>query len=170
MVQTFCGIWKVWKKLTYNKRIQENTVVLHKELTTWIDYSFNRILSPYILVFIFYGKSGDAILSPANLPLIFFSLIQIRIHYQSVVWNNSAVICCHCRNTWLEKIYISIYLGKTWFTIFPVKVVCGIWIALRGTDPVSHLPGFLSIQRDVPKLFIWVWAAESKLRPDVELF
>lgn len=154
MVQTFCGIWKVWKKLTYNEGIQENTVVLHKELTTWIDYTFNRILSPNRLVFIFYGKSGDATLSLTNLPLILFSLIKIRIHYQSVVWNNPAVICCHCRNTWLERIYIPIYLGKIWFTIFPVKVVC--WIAFCGTDPASHLPGFLHIQRDVPKCFIWI--------------
>lgn len=167
MVQTFCGIWKVWKKLTYNKGTQENTVVLHKELTTWIDYSFNRILSPYILVFIFCGKSGDSILSPTNLPFICFFLIRIRIHYQSVFWNNPAVICTHCRNTWLERMYISIYLGKNLFTIFPVKVVCGIWIALCGIHPASHLPDFLS--RDVPEFFIWIWIAESKLRPDVEL-
>lgn len=165
-MQTFCGIWKVWKKLTYNKGTQENTVVLHKELTTWIDYSFNRILSSYILVFIFYGKPGDAILSPTNLPLIFFSLIKIRIHYQSVAWDNPAVICCHCRNTWLERIY----LGKIWVTIVPVKVLCGVWIALCGTESASQLPGFLSTQRDVQKFFIWIWIAESKLRPDIELF
>jgi len=54
--------------------------------------------------------------------------------------------------------------------IFPVEVLCGIWITLCGTDFAFHLPDFLSIQRCQDSLPESGFGSESKLSTDIELF
>lgn len=53
--------------------------------------------------------------------------------------------------------------------IFPVEVLCGIWITLCGTDLAFHLPDFLSIQRCQDSLPESGFESQSKLSTDIEL-
>jgi len=51
-----------------------------------------------------------------------------------------------------RNVYLILF-GKNLVYYFSMKVLCGIWIALCGTDSVSQLPDFLSVWGDVPRLF-----------------